>query len=361
MKYIELDGLKLYLPSSVSLEKGKKAYDYCSNWSRLRNGANLDGKEYRFIKGTEDHKRVRQLVEEKYGKLARPSASSDCKLIDEIRALDYLNTPTPNCKITGIKSGKGNLTLVETETVRVCSKEIAEAIGIKHKNLIQTIRRYKDKIEMQFGVLLFETEKPTRDSEGGRPETNYYLTREQCEALTTLSRNTDQVVDFKLWIVKKFNELKTTKLYTPEFQAFGTCISNRGESMVQQMFVQLASYTDTPLRQEVVINEDNYRVDLMTADNSIAIELKSHLITPTHIRRTIFEKNYYHSIKKRFPNFHTLIFSSTVGINEDAKEMIKHSNPYIIYQSIPELANRFIKTTKKEGLEEKFQYLLQAA
>ena len=127
------------------------------------------------------------------------------------------------------------------------------------------------------------------------------------------------------------------------------------------MLVQLASYTSTPLKQEVIINEDYHRVDLMASDNSIAIELKTHLITPAHIKRTIFEKNYYHSIKKKFPSFQTLIFSSTVGINEEAREMIKHNNPYIIYQSIPELANRFIKDSNRRELADKFQYLLQAA
>ena len=360
MKYIELNGLKLYLPSSVSVKKGKSPYDYCSNWSRLRNGANLLGKEYRFIKGTPEHTMVRDLVGEKYGKVAKPCANADCKLIDEERAMDYLNTPTPNCKITGVKNGKGNLTLVDPEEVRVCSKEAAQALGIQHRNLIQTINKYKVKLENQFGIFLFKTEK-IEDSGRGRPETNYYLTREQCEALATLSRNTEQVVDFKLWIVKKFNELKGTKVFTPEFQAFGTCISNRGESMVQQMFVQLASYTDNPLRQEVVINDKHFRVDLMSADNTLAIELKNKLITPVDVKRTIFEKNYYHSIKKKFPSFQTLIFSSTVGINEEAREMIKHNNPYIIYQSIPELANRFIKDSNKRELADKFQYLLQAA
>lgn len=96
MKYIELNGLKLYLPSSVSLEKGKKAYDYSANWSRNKNGAGLKGKEYRYTKGSEEHKLIRQLVWKKYGQQYRPAANADCKLIDEERALDYLNTPTPN-------------------------------------------------------------------------------------------------------------------------------------------------------------------------------------------------------------------------------------------------------------------------
>ena len=211
------------------------------------------------------------------------------------------------------------------------------------------------------GVLLFENAKPIKGSEGGRPEKIYLLNKQHCEFIALLSRNTDPVVKFKSWIVDKFNELKITKVFTPEFQAFGTCMSNGAENINQQLFVMLSSYTDNPLRQEVIIDDDNHRVDLLSSDNTLAIELKTHLITPTHIRRTLFEKNYYHSLKNRFPNFKTLIFSSTVGINEEATEMIKHINPHVIYENIPELANRFIKlSNKKESLTQKFQYLLQA-
>lgn len=360
MKYIELNGLKLYLPSSVSIEKGKNPYDYSANWSRLRNGASLAGKEYRFTKGSDEHKLVRQLVKEKYGHVACPPANTDCKLINEERALDYLNTPTPNCKITGVSYGKGNLILVDPEEIRVTSKEVAESLDVTHKHILATIFKYNTELETK-GVLLFENSKPTKGSEGGRPEKVYFLNRKHCEFIALLSRNTEPVVRFKSWIVDKFNELKQTKVFSPEFKTFATCISNRGEAVVQQMLVQLASYTSNPLKQEVVINDKHFRVDLMTSDNSIAIELKTHIITPTHIKRAIFEKNYYHSIKERFPNFQTLIFSSTAGINEEARELIKHSNPYIIYESVNELANRFIKDSKRTELRDKFQYLLQAA
>lgn len=355
MKYIELNGLKLYLPSSVSLEKGKKPYDYSSNWSRLRNGASLAGKEYRVTKGSDEHKLVRQLVKEKYGHVACPPANEDCKLIDEERALDYLNTPTPNCKVSGVSYGKGQLTLVNPEELRVSSYEISLGLGLKHRPFINLITKHSKHIE-EFGVLFFEK----TEIEGAFVKA-YFLNREQAEFVGTLSRNTEQVIAFKKWLVKWFNELKQTKVFSPEFKTFATCISNRGEAVVQQMLVQLASYTSNPLKQEVVINDKHFRVDLMTSDNSIAIELKTHLITPTHIKRAIFEKNYYHSIKEKFPNFQTLIFSSTAGINEEARDLIKHSNPYIIYESVNELANRFIKDSKRTELKDKFQYLLQAA
>ena len=355
MKFIELNDLKLYLPSSVSIEKGKKPYDYSANWSKAKDGAGLNGKEYRFTKGSDDHKLIRQLVSEKYGQRYRPAANSDCKLLDEERALDYLNTPTPNCKVTGVQNGKGQLNLTNPEEIRVSSYEIAEALGLKHRPFISLITKHSVHIE-EFGFLFFQK----TEIEGAFIKV-YFLNKEQAEFVGTLSRNTEQVITFKKWLIKKFNELKTTKVFSPEFQAFGTCMSNRGESINQQMFIQLASYTDNPLRQEVIIDDDNHRVDLLSSDNTIAIELKTHLITPTHIRRTLFEKNYYHSLKNRFPNFKTLIFSSTVGINEEATEMIRHINPHVIYESIPELANRFIKLShKKESLTQKFQYLLQA-
>jgi|SanBayMetagenome_1026888.scaffolds.fasta_scaffold06187_2 phage regulator Rha-like protein len=355
MKYIELNGLKLYLPSSVSLEKGKKPYDYSANWSRAKNGAGLKGKEYRYAKGSEEHKLIRQLVWEKYGQQFRPAANADCKLIDEERALDYLNTPTPNCKITGVRYGKGQLTLVDPNEIRVSSLVVAEQLGIEHKSFIKTINKYTDRIERSFGKLIFDFSYSKGDSE--RPEKVYYLTRVQCDFLGTLSKNSEQVLDFKEWLVLTFNEYREKHVYSPVFQTF----SNREENILQQMLVQLASYSDNPLKQEVVIDDEKHRVDLMYADNSVAIELKVNLITPSHIRTTIFERNYYHSLKKKFSNFQTLIISSKNGISQEAKDMISYHNPYIIYESVSELANRFIKNSKKEDLANKFQYLLQAA
>jgi hypothetical protein len=56
----------------------------------------------------------------------------------------------------------------------VDSRLIAIELGIQHKNLIEMVRKYQDRLEKR-GVLTFETEKPNKSSSGGRPETFCWL------------------------------------------------------------------------------------------------------------------------------------------------------------------------------------------
>lgn len=81
------------------------------------------------------------------------------------------------------------MALIKIENVNNCdvvdSRLIALELGIQHKNLVETIRKYQDRLEKR-GVLTFETEKPTKSSSGGRPETFCWLNERQCIFLTTL-------------------------------------------------------------------------------------------------------------------------------------------------------------------------------
>ncbi len=56
--------------------------------------------------------------------------------------------------------------------------------------------------------MTFETDKPVKGSSGGRPETFYWLNERHCIFLTTLSRNTEQVVDLKDKIEESFYQAK---------------------------------------------------------------------------------------------------------------------------------------------------------
>lgn len=88
----------------------------------------------------------------------------------------------------------------------VDSRLIAEELGIAHDNFIQTITSYQTLIEKDFGIVLFETEKINRP---GRPERFALLTEDQATFLMTLSRNTPQVVQCKVKLVKGFSEAKS--------------------------------------------------------------------------------------------------------------------------------------------------------
>jgi phage regulator Rha-like protein len=95
--------------------------------------------------------------------------------------------------------------IIEHEGVHVVdSRLIAEALGIDHHNFMETIRKYQGKIEADFGILPFETEVLGV----GQPQKFYFLNELQCNFVVTLSRNTPEVVQFKLSLVVAFDNAK---------------------------------------------------------------------------------------------------------------------------------------------------------
>ncbi|TAF99292.1 MAG: transcriptional regulator [Cytophagia bacterium] len=85
----------------------------------------------------------------------------------------------------------------------VDSRIIAKGLNIKHRNLIETINKYKNELE-QLGILPFETEVLGV----GQPQKFYFLNELQCNFVVTLSRNTPEVVQFKLALVIAFDNAK---------------------------------------------------------------------------------------------------------------------------------------------------------
>jgi phage regulator Rha-like protein len=93
-------------------------------------------------------------------------------------------------------------------TLVVDSRLIAQGLGIEHESFMKTIEKYKAKTERAFGVLRFEIGKPPSGSLGGRPEKIAFLNEDQSTFYVTLSRNTPEVVQFKLGLVKAFSDAK---------------------------------------------------------------------------------------------------------------------------------------------------------
>jgi Phage regulatory protein Rha (Phage_pRha) len=85
------------------------------------------------------------------------------------------------------------------------SRLIASRIGIEHRSFMDTIRKYQPQAEQAFGILRFET---AEISGRGQPERFVYLTEDQATFLMTLSRNTPEVIQCKIELVKKFSEAK---------------------------------------------------------------------------------------------------------------------------------------------------------
>jgi phage regulator Rha-like protein len=90
----------------------------------------------------------------------------------------------------------------------VDSRLVAERLGIEHDNFLQTVQNYEIQIEQAFGVLLFETGKPSGGVKGGRPQKYALLTEDQATFVMTLSRNTSEVVQCKIDLVLAFSKAK---------------------------------------------------------------------------------------------------------------------------------------------------------
>jgi hypothetical protein len=89
----------------------------------------------------------------------------------------------------------------------VDSRLIAERLGIEHRSFLETVENYRTQVEQAFGVLRFETAKPT-SPQGGRPATYILLNEDQATFLMTLSRNTNEVITLKIELVQKFSKAK---------------------------------------------------------------------------------------------------------------------------------------------------------
>mgnify|MGYP000069424867 CR=1 FL=1 len=92
--------------------------------------------------------------------------------------------------------------------LRADSRTFAPKMDIRHRQLMDNIRKYQSKFE-ELGLLPFETEAVEEDGARGIKYQQYALLNEdQAYFLLTLSRNTDAVVSAKLALVKAFRNAR---------------------------------------------------------------------------------------------------------------------------------------------------------
>jgi phage regulator Rha-like protein len=82
----------------------------------------------------------------------------------------------------------------------VDSRLVAADLGIKHKNFLETIRKYQKDLE-EFGRVAFET---AVESKSNNPEVFCWLTEEQATFAMTLSRNSAKVIECKKKLTRGF-------------------------------------------------------------------------------------------------------------------------------------------------------------
>lgn len=91
--------------------------------------------------------------------------------------------------------------------LRVDSRVLAEQLANKHKNTVELIDKYADKIR-RFGLLPFQTEARPVGQHGGGDIRFALLNEDQCYFLLSLSRNNDVVVALKVELIMAFREAR---------------------------------------------------------------------------------------------------------------------------------------------------------
>lgn len=90
------------------------------------------------------------------------------------------------------------------ETPRVDSRELAQRMGVKHKNTIELLDKHKADF-LELGHLPFQTEVGYRAQGGGKAERFALLNEDQAYLLLTYSRNTAKVRGLKVKLVQVFS------------------------------------------------------------------------------------------------------------------------------------------------------------
>lgn len=84
---------------------------------------------------------------------------------------------------------------------------IADGMGVSHKSVIQLVRKYLAELR-SFGPLAFEMRMVKRPQGGGSSSEYALLNEQQATFLISLMRNSDDVVEFKLNLIKEFYKMR---------------------------------------------------------------------------------------------------------------------------------------------------------
>ncbi|MBW4480728.1 MAG: Rha family transcriptional regulator [Tolypothrix brevis GSE-NOS-MK-07-07A] len=104
-----------------------------------------------------------------------------------------------------------NLAVVEHQGVLVVdSRLVAEELGLSHSTwMTNVIKKYQALLEANFGHLHFENGTVTNSVGAVNKVIFAWLMEDQATFLMTLSRNTQQVINAKIKLVKAFSEAKS--------------------------------------------------------------------------------------------------------------------------------------------------------
>lgn len=111
---------------------------------------------------------------------------------------------------------------------------IARGMQAQHKNMLELIRKHAASLE-QFGPLAFETRVAKRPQGGGSPTEYAMLNEQQAALLISLMRNSDEVVAFKVRLIREFYRMRDA-------------LNQRTQNLYQQLQALVAEEVSTQVR-----------------------------------------------------------------------------------------------------------------
>jgi phage regulator Rha-like protein len=115
---------------------------------------------------------------------------------------------------------------------RIDSRLVAQSLGIEHESFMRTLSTYEPELQ-ELGILRFEIGEIRGR---GQPQKYVLLNEDQAIFAATLSRNTRQVVTFKLKLTKAFSEArKQLQASTPAIHTFTDALRPRALENLNQV------------------------------------------------------------------------------------------------------------------------------
>ena len=139
--------------------------------------------------------------------------------------------------------GSDHATLVSVNPkgeARIDSRLIASNIGIKHKNLVELVRKHQSDFD-EFGITRFQT---AIFKLVGKPEKFLMLNEDQAYLLLAYSRNTAKVRSLKIALVKAFRDARRAVEvrqgeYLPSYHALHDAIHARFGGSENERFMHM--------------------------------------------------------------------------------------------------------------------------
>lgn len=200
----------------------------------------------------------------------------------------------------------GELVIMERNDIYTTSSIISDNLNIKHDNVVKLIKKYSYVKELS----VVETRKL---STKGRAFIEYLLTEEQALILVSLMKNTEEVIDFKVKLVRAF--IKYRKLYS-------------------QLLIQKSNQEYIQKRNETKVMRREC-TDVIQQFIAYAESQGSKSASKYYMNFTRMELTGLFLIEQKFPNFRDIMNLRQLNLIEVADEVIANSLKESMEKQIP--------------------------